>query len=77
MTLNNKYNDHNDISDVSHLVSHSVILLSVRNGDEELLWSFSFHCVNLNTRDDSSFVSLGISETDISRLKRKERENII
>jgi len=33
MTLNNKYNDHNDISDVwrprHHLVSQSVILQSV------------------------------------------------
>lgn len=42
-------------------------------GDEELSMSFSFHCVYLNARNGSSIVNLGISETDISRLKRKER----
>jgi len=57
-------------------ITMSIVLPNMenfRNGDEELSVSFSFHFVNLNTRDDSSFVSLGISETDILRLKRKER----
>ena len=42
-------------------------------GDEEFSVSFSFDCVSVNARNDTSFVRLNFIETEISTQKQQER----